>query len=176
METRMTKRLFGVALSVLALLGATAPVVSAEHSMDNVRMAVYRNVSGSTLTSGTAVIFDTTETDVTAGAPKTAASAVGILVDTTTSADSGLFAGVLYDDSCADDQACRFVTYGPAIVLFAGSTDGTTTEGDELGTTTRAGELGAGNGARRLIHNVAAQGDIAANGSLVWAFINQEAD
>ena len=173
----MTKRLFGVALSVLALLGATAPMVSAEHSMDNVRMAVYRNVSGAALTSGTAVIFDTTDADVTAGATKSAASTVGILVDTTTTADSGLFAGVLYDDSCADDQACRFVIYGPTIVRFAGLTDGTTTEGDELGTTTRAGELGAGDGAGRLIHNVGVAGsNIAANNSLVLAFINQEAD
>ena len=173
----MTKRLFGVALSVLALLGATAPVVSAEHSMDNVRMAVYRNVSGSTLTSGTAVIFDTTDTDVTAGATKSAASTVGILVDTTTTGDSGLFAGVLYDDSCADDQACRFVIYGPSIVRFAGATDGTTTEGDELGTTTVAGQVGAGNGVGRLIHNVGVgSSNIAADGSLVWAFINQEAD
>ena len=173
----MTKRLFGVALSVLALLGATAPIVSAEHSMDNVRMAVYRNVSGAALTSGTAVIFDTTDADVTAGNTKSAASTVGILVDTTTTDDSGLFAGVLYDDSCADDQACRFVIYGPTIVRFAGSTDGTTTEGDELGTTARAGELGAGAGAGRLLHNVGVAGsDIAANNSLVWAFINQEAD
>ena len=172
----MTKRLFGVALSVLALLGATAPVVSAEHSMDNVRMAVYRNVSGSTLQSGTAVIFDSTDADVTVGATKTAASTIGILVDTTTTNDSGLFAGVLYDDTCVDDQACRFVTYGPAIVRFAGSTDGTSTAGDELGTTSRAGELGAGSGAGRLLSGTAAQGNIALNGSLVWAFINQEGD
>ena len=101
---------------------------------------------------------------------------MGILVKTPKTGDSGLFAGVLYVDVWFDAQACRFVTSGPAIVQFAGSTDGTSTAGDELGTTSRAGELGAGSGAGRLLSGTAAQGNIALNGSLVWVFINQEGD
>lgn len=171
-----------MAAGVLAL---AAPVFAQEHSLANVVVRHFRNVSGGTLTSHEAVAFSLTDGDLTTGSDDTVASNIGYLVTTTTTADVRTFAGVLVDGSCPDDTICRFAVAGPTLVRWAQATDApavVSTIGGAVGTTTVAGMLGAGTGAGVLLsldtnsesacQNTAANGTAGGcDGELRWVFL-----
>ena len=91
------------------------------------------NDSGSTLTSGTVVVWDSADTDFsTTGYP---------YVITSTTADDPYTAGVMQTGSCLDQSLCAIVTRGFTDVLIANSTDDTA-EDTQIGTTTVAGQAG----------------------------------
>ena len=129
----------------LLLMGVASQAQAVVISSDGVRgnanrilTAVYNN-STSDLTSGTVVIWDTALTgDANEGA----------YVNTTTSADSNLAAGVVVSDTIlASGGIGTICVYGPVYALYANSTDGATdTVGQALGTTTVAGQFGNGTG------------------------------
>ena len=73
------------------------------------------NDSGSALTSGTVVVWDTDDTEFD--------ETFYPYVTTTTSADSDWVAGVMLTGSCAIGSLCEIVTHGPAWTLIADSTD-----------------------------------------------------
>lgn len=126
------------------------------------------NDSGSALTSGTVVIWDTGNTD-----PDDAG--FGYWVTTTTSADSNLVAGVVLSDSIPDQGVGTIVTYGPAYARHAFSTDGATdTVGTAIGTTTVAGEYGTGTGLGVKLETTANSdsGDRVGDNKLMLIFVN----
>ena len=91
------------------------------------------NDSGGALTSGSVVIWDAGDTEFERnGYP---------YVTTTTTADENHVAGVLIDNSCADQSLCQMVYYGWAKTRVADATDALT---DELliGTSSVAGQAG----------------------------------
>ena len=139
---RATK--FLIALAVLLMAGESA-FAGIQISSDGVRgeanqilTSVYNN-SASALTSGTVVIW---ETALTGDANE------GAYVNTTTSADSNLAAGVVVSDSIpASGGIGTICVYGPVYALYANTTDGATdTVGTAVGTTTVAGRFGNGTG------------------------------
>ena len=162
-----------------ALLGVASPAY-ALHPNSLTRVQVFQNVSGSTITSYTAVVIDLSDAANAVGSsPNDSASTIGTLVNTTTSADSANFAGVLVDDQCVDDQLCRFAVEGPSLARWAGSTDDTDTDGTAIGTTTIAGELGAGNGAGYVLDATDATAALGAasqgyDNVLTWVWLQRE--
>ena len=91
------------------------------------------NDSGSALTSGSVVIWDNDDTEFDRnGYP---------YVTTTTTADSDHVAGVLVNNSCADQSLCEMVYYGWAFTRIAHSTDAGV-EDTTVATSTVAGEAG----------------------------------
>lgn len=141
-------------LAVLAL-GAT-PAMATELPADatNLRdVRIFRNVSGSTQSSGTGYVLQDNSSDANVLVGRTFGneSSLGLDVTTTTSNDSDDFVGCQLDDTCLDDQLCRVVTYGPAICRWAGSTDNTNTRLADVGTTSVAGNLGSGTLAGTLL-------------------------
>ena len=113
----------------------------------NVReIKIFRNVSGSTQTSGTGYVLQDANTDanVLIGTDFGRETSTGLDITTTTSADAITFVGCQLDDTCVDDGLCRVVVYGPAICRWAGSTDNTNSRLVAVGTTTVAGRLGSG--------------------------------
>ena len=122
------------------------------------------NDSGSTLTSGTVVVWDVDAADP-------AAEGRGSYVTTSTSADSNLVAGVVYSDSIVNQGEGIITIYGPAYALYANSTDGSTdTAGTAIGTTTVAGQFGNGTGLGAILHAPTA-GDTG-DGVRVLIFVN----
>lgn len=91
------------------------------------------NDSGSTLTSGTTVVWDQADTDFnTSGRP---------YVITSTTADDPWTAGVIQNASCADQTLCTIVTRGIVQLLLANSTDDSAVD-TLIGTSTVAGQAG----------------------------------
>ena len=91
------------------------------------------NDSGSTLTSGTVMVWDQADTDFnTSGRP---------YVITSTTADDPWTAGVLQDGSCPDQSMCTIVTRGITNVRIANSTDDTAVD-TLIGTSTVDGQAG----------------------------------
>ena len=91
------------------------------------------NDSGSTLTSGTVVVWDQADTDFnTSGRP---------YVIATTTADDPWTAGVMLTGSCPDQQLCEMVTRGITRVRIANSTDDTAVD-TQVGATTVSGQAG----------------------------------
>ena len=118
----------------------------------------YFNNSGGALTSGAPVVFDTTGTGVnvttnTSGRPSASRAEVdvagsdgdvtnvGTYITTTTTADDELVAGVIDDDSCADQSYCRTQVYGPRLVICDDAADAVGT-GTSVGTAARASHCG----------------------------------
>ena len=132
-------------LSLGLILLASGQALAVTISSDGVRgdanriyTSVYNN-SSSDLTSGTVVIWDTALSgDANEGA----------YVNTTTTADSNLAAGVVVSDTIlASGGRGTICVYGPVYALYANSTDGSTdTVGQAIGTTTVAGQFGNGTG------------------------------
>jgi len=146
----MKKFSFFAALLVAGLISTQSFALTVSSSGDrgfsNRITTVVRNNSGSTLTSGAVVIWDSSPT---------ATANEGAWITTTTSADSNLAAGVLLSDSAADGELCEIVIYGPAFALYADSTDGSTdTAGTAIGTTTVASQFGNGTGLGCLLGTV----------------------
>ena len=118
------------------------------------------NDSGGTLTSGTVVIWDTGESD----------DGLGAFVNTTTSADSNLAAGVIKSSSILDQSVGTIIVYGPAETLYAGATDASTaTAGTAVGTTTVVGQAGDGTGLGVILLDGT---DKTGDGALLTIFIN----
>ena len=91
------------------------------------------NDSGSNLTSGAVVVWDTDDTEFDRnGYP---------YVTTTTTADHDHPAGVLVNDTCNAGELCAMVYYGWARTNIADSTDNAT-EDTPVATTTVAGQAG----------------------------------
>lgn len=99
--------------------------------------AVFLNVSGGTLTSGMAVILDTSSSDITTG------TTLGTGVTTTTAADNVLAIGIVKSESAADDTPVVVVTRGPVKARILDSSDNVIT-GAAVGTSTTAGYVGGG--------------------------------
>ena len=133
--------LLAFAILLLASESAFATTISSDGvrgDANRILTSVYNN-STSALTSGTVVIWDTALSgDANEGA----------YVNTTTSADSNLAAGVVVSDSIpASGGLGTICVYGPVYALYANSTDGSTdTVGTAIGTTTVAGRFGNGTG------------------------------
>lgn len=145
----------------------------------------YFNNAGSALTSGTVVIFDRTGTGVNVGisgalttTPTSAGrnnvdvdgtdgdvTNIGTYITTTSTNDVAGVAGVVDDNSCADQTYCRVQVFGPRLARCSDSTDAVTT-GNAVGTTTVAGTYGGGNGL-----GVALGACNAADGANDWVFI-----
>ena len=162
---RATK--FLIALAVLLMAGGTA-FAGLQIGSDGVRgdsnqvlTSVYNN-SASNLTSGTVVIWDTALSgDANEGA----------YVNTTTSADSNLVAGVVVSDTILAGGVGTICVRGPVYALYANSTDGSTdTVGTAIGTTTVAGQFGNGSGLGCILQ-VPADGDTA-DRARVLIFVN----
>ena len=91
------------------------------------------NDSGTALTSGSVVIWDTDDTEYDrSGYP---------YITTTTTADHDHPAGVILDNSCADQTFCNVVVYGWARTNIAHSTDAAS-EDVHVATSTVAGQAG----------------------------------
>ena len=141
---RMRSR-FLLALLLLSGAAGTSVWADSQTAQSNQRTAIYRNISGSTQSSGWVAIFDFDDTDRSfACGEKGCFTDAGYFVEATTSADSDDVAGVLLDDSCLDDQECVFVVEGPAYTQWAGATDNTNTLGADVGTSTVSGRAGSG--------------------------------
>lgn len=148
-----------LALALAALLLAGGEVFALTISSDGNRGAANRilttvyNNSSSALTSGTVVVWDTALSGDTNE---------GAYVNTTTTADSNLVAGVVVTDSIAASGGLgEICVYGPVYALYANSTDGAAdTVGTALGTTTVAGQFGNGTGLGCILQ-VPADGDTA---------------
>lgn len=137
----------------MLLLGLASPVLAQEQNALNISdIKVFRNVSGSSQTHGTAYVLQEANTDsnVVIGATKGNASTLGMDVTTTTTADSDDFVGCQLDDDCGDDRLCRVIIFGPAICRWNGG-DNTDTRLAEVGTSTVAGRLGSGTLAGQLL-------------------------
>lgn len=170
----MTKLRFVLSLLVLPLL--ISPVFAQEKAQDIRTVEVFQNVSGSTLSSGAAVVFDLTDTALVTGSSAGAKTTLGFAVDTTTTADSAMFAGILLDYSCEDDRICRFVTEGPALAQFACSTDNAepTVAGAGVGTSSVAGMLGSGTNAGVLLSEDISTPQVTADGCLKWVWVEPD--
>lgn len=152
----------------------------------NVReVKIFRNVTGSSTTSGTALLLQeaSTDTNVLIGTDFGRESSLGLDVITSASlADTERFVGVQLDDTCVDDGLCRVVTYGPAIARWAGSTDNTNTRMATVGTTTVAGLLGSGTNAGLVMSLTInpdtndAEGNGQTDQDLRWVFVKPGAD
>ena len=161
-------RLFSV-LAALMVLGTAGSVLAVQVSSDGDRGDANRiltavfNDSGSDLTSGTVVIWDT-------GVDDPADSGFGAWVTTTTTADSNLVAGVVQSSTILNQGVGTICVYGPIAARFADGTDGATeTAGTAVGTTTVAGQFGTGTGLGVLLE--AGQAGEADN-ALVTIFVN----
>ena len=161
------KRLISALIAVLFLGTSVSSALAVTISSSGERGAANRiftavfNDSGSALTSGSVVIWDT-------GADDPADAGLGAYVTTTTTADSNLAAGVVHSDSIPDQGTGVIQIYGPREVLTADSTDRPTSAGTAVGTTTVAGNAGSGTGLGVLLRTSASGVD----GENEWIFIN----
>lgn len=159
------KKLIAISLAVLLLAGGQA--FALQISSDGVRGDANRiftavfNDAGSTLTSGTVVIWDT-------GAADPTDAGLGAYVTTTTSADSNLAAGVVHSSSIVDQGVGAIQIYGAREVLTADGTDRPTTVGGAVGTTTVAGQAGTGTGLGVLLRT----SNSGSDNENEWIFIN----
>ena len=168
-------------LALVMSLGISSWVsAESQTAQSNQVVKVFRNVSGSTLTSGTAVQldFDDTDRNIACGF-KGCFSDAGYFVETTTTADDDDFVGVLLSDSCLDDAECPVVVWGPAFVRWCGSTDNTNTLGAQVGTCNGvAGNLGSGTGAGTLLTTTLQDNGTEVNGvgdnEVRWVFIDAD--
>lgn len=159
-----------IALTLAVLLLASGRVFAVQVSSDGSRGDANRiytavlNDSGSTLTSGTVVIWDT-------GTDDPADDGLGAYITTTTSADDNLVAGVTITSSIVDQGIGTICVYGPVLTLFAGATDsGTEAAGTAVGSTTVAGQAGTGTGLGVILRDDDATGEI--DGEQYWIFVN----
>lgn len=143
-----------VGLSLVLGLGSMAQAGVLTADATNMReIKIFRNVSGSTQTSGTGYVLQDNSTDanVLVGQSFGNESSLGLDVTTTTTADLDDFVGCQVDDSVVDDGLVRIVTWGPAICRWAGASDNTNTRLAEVGTSTVAGQMGTGTLAGQLL-------------------------
>ena len=133
-----------IALIALLLVGSGVAfaeecpqVINADTSF--VCTEVVFNDSGSALTSGTVVVWDQADTDFnTSGRP---------YVITSSTADDPWTAGVLSDNSCADQALCTMVTRGITTVRIADATDNASVDtliGVANGVSGQAGDYATG--------------------------------
>ena len=127
-------------------------------------ITIYNN-SGSALTSGTVVIWDTTGT---------AGTTLGGYVTTTTSADSNLAAGVVVSDSIPASERGVICTKGPCQVLMANSTDGTAAAGTPIGTSTVAGQAGNAASDAPIVGTSLQTSAVSSDTLVIWAYINPQ--
>ena len=121
--------------------------------------AVVYNNSGSALTSGTVVVWDSTAT---------AGSTLGAYVTTTSTADVIYAAGVVRDSSIAAGSSGVIVTRGPVQALIAGSSDGSISAMGAIGTANGvAGQVGSGTNL-----GFALQTSQSTNYHLMWIWVN----
>lgn len=145
------------------------------------------NNSGAALTSGSVVIFDVSGTGVnvttnTTGRPSASRNEVdvaggdgdvtnvGTYITTTTTADNELVAGVVDDDSCADQAYCRTQVRGPRLVQCQDATDAVGS-GTSVGTSGVASQCGdAANDADGNL-GVALEAGDGFDGDLIYVWI-----
>ena len=150
-------------LSAEAVCSSARSTVESQHTYtEHLCFEYYFNNSGAALSSGNVVVFDLTGTGVNipnlsiVGASRSASAIdldgtdgdvtnIGSYITTTTNADADSVAGVVDDDSCADQSYCRVQTAGARGVICEDATDAVTTEA-AVGTTATAGSCGGGNG------------------------------
>lgn len=161
----MTKKMMSVMLAVLLLASgqAFALQISSDGNRgdaNRIYTAVF-NDSGAALTSGTVVVWDTGTDETTIQ--------LGSYVNTTTTADNNLAAGVVQSDTILNQGIGTIQIYGPREALFAKTTDsGTQTAGTAVGTTTVAGQFGTGTGLGVILRDVGEGPD----GENEYIFIN----
>ena len=181
----LLRSLLGV--SLLALMAGSVSAATLPADATNIReVKIFRNVSGATTVSGTAFLLQeaSTDTNVLIGTDWGRESSLGLDVTTSAAlADSERFVGIQLDDTCIDDGLCRLVTWGPALAIWAGSTDnGSNTRMATVGLTTVAGALGNGSNAG-LVMSLSINrdsNDAEANGvsdkDIRWVFVKPGAD
>ncbi len=122
--------------------------------------AVFLNNSGSTLTSGTVVVLDTTAT---------AGSTLGSYMTTTNSADSIIVLGVLKSSSVINGAPGVVVTRGPIDTLYAGATDNSVAAGAAVGTANGVtGQVGSGTNLGVALEATTGASDYG----LIWIWVN----
>lgn len=146
-------------------------VVSSTTRNPNWTVTVF-NDSGSSITSGEVVIWDSGDTEFDrSGYP---------YVLTTTTADSPWVAGVVSEGmTCPDQTLCEIVVYGPTIAKIADATDAVT-DNTLVSTSTVDGEVGdytaAANtcalGTLMELRDVDSALDLNRNGSRMWVFVD----
>ena len=127
--------------------------------------AIVYNDSGSTLTSGTVVIWDNDDTEFDDnGQP---------YVTTTTTADDDWVAGVTLTPSCLNQSLCEIVIYGPVATLCADATDAVA-EDTAVSSSSVAGQCGDyGTGANTSSLGILMGDDGAASdGEVDMVFVN----
>ena len=168
--------------------GPSSQSEALHHVGEHACYELFFNNSAATLQSGTVVVLDgASSTGVNEGVGSTLdvvptsagrnfidvdgmdgdVTNVGTYITTTTSADDAEVAGVVDDNSCADQTYCRVQVYGPRLVRCADSTDDVTIAA-AVGTTTVAGEMGGGNGLGVALTDCNASGNDISTG---WVFI-----
>lgn len=195
METLMRQMKLGLMAVLGALLLGVAPAsamvcgggyseTESNHTaFEHACYEFYFNNSGSALSSGAVVIFDTTGTGVNVSVETNAARSevdvnssdgdvdnIGTYITTTTTADDELVAGVVDNDSCANQSYCRVQVYGPRLVMCLDSSDAVGT-GTSVSTSTTAGQCGdAANDADGNL-GVALQAGNGADFQPIWVWI-----
>ena len=176
MERLMQKLSLGLLLGLLLIGGSSASAMvcgggysSTESNHTSLEHACYEwyfNNAGVTLSSGNPVVFDMNGTGVNgitetsegvAGAAKSQfdvnasdgdVTNLGTYIELTSTADDGGIAGVIDENTCADQTYCRVQVRGPRTVLCADSSDAVTVS-TLVGTSTlpgQCGDSGAGEG------------------------------
>lgn len=130
-------------LFVLALLlsvgvanAAGIPLATSPSTGPEVWTQEVFNDAGSALTSGSVVVWDYTDTDMSD------LDLRKMYVTTTTTADDIATAGVMMDASCPDQSECTIAIYGPVAVKLSDATGSLITAGDLVGTDGTAGTIG----------------------------------
>lgn len=130
------KKYFFFVLALLIFSGvanaAGIPTVADPKNSAEVWTQEVFNDSGSTLSSGTVVIWDYTDTDMAALANRRP------YVTTTTTADHIAVAGITVTPSCPDQTECAIAIYGPVRAVATGTG---VTEATAVGTSATAGKV-----------------------------------
>lgn len=127
--------------------------------------ATVYNDSGSALTSGSVVVWDTDDTELdNTGYP---------YITTTTTADDDWVAGVVADPTCPSGGLCDIVVYGWALTLIADSTDAVT-EDQTVATSTVAGRAGDWDGGANecYLGLITEDKPGVSDDELSWVFVN----
>ena len=147
--------LVSVSQSVFAMVcgGGYSSTESNHTVFEHACYEFFFNNSGAAMTSGLVAVYDISGTGVNlsreTGASRNEVDVnasdgdvdnVGTYITTTTTADSELVAGVVDDDSCADQSYCRVQVKGPRLVNCTGGD--APVSGDAVGTSATAGRCG----------------------------------
>lgn len=180
--------LVGGSLASAMVCGGGYSTTESNHTVfEHTCYEYYFNNAGSALSSGSVVAFDLTGTGVNVTQHFSASRSdvdvngsdgdvenIGTYITTTTTADDELVAGVIDDDSCANQSYCRVQVHGPRLVRCLDASDAVGT-GTSVSTSGTAGVCGdAANDADGNL-GVALQAGNGSDDSPIWVWIRLSA-